>query len=66
MIDTLDNYQMELSLNQRLAHGPTQRERRQNRANWWFRQMHRVVAVAREWTPAPPARPEQVHMKLHS
>ena len=35
-------------------------------ANWWFAQMRRVVSLAMEWKPAPPARPEQVYLPLGS
>jgi hypothetical protein len=38
-------------------------ERRQ-RAQWWFARMRSVVDATLEWTPAPPARPEQVFMSL--
>jgi hypothetical protein len=34
-------------------------ERRLKRAEWWFRQMHRVVHEALDWRPVAPARPEQ-------
>ncbi len=30
-----------------------QRERRLNRANWWFSQMRQVVDRALDWEPAP-------------
>jgi hypothetical protein len=29
-------------------------------ANWWFARMRQVVDRARDWRPAPPARPEQM------
>jgi hypothetical protein len=37
-----------------------QRERRVNRANWWFNQMRQVVDRAFEWQPAPRFKPEQI------
>ena len=37
-----------------------QRERRLNRANWWFDQMRQVVDRAFEWEPAPRPRSEQI------
>jgi hypothetical protein len=40
------------------------RQRRVQRANWWFTQMRRVVDRAVAWPPAPPARPEQVYLTL--
>jgi hypothetical protein len=57
--------QMELGFNGTIVCGMTeQRRRRLGRAQWWFKQMRRAVACATDWTPAPTARPEQVHMKL--
>ena len=35
-----------------------------SRAAWWFHQMRRAVAGAVEWSPAPPARPEQTTLDL--
>jgi len=40
------------------------RQTRLERARWWFRRMHEVVERAADWRPAPPARPEQTHLKL--
>lgn len=37
-----------------------QRERRLNRANWWFDQMRQVVDRAFEWPPAPRFQAEQI------
>ncbi len=37
-----------------------QRERRLNRAHWWFDQMRQVVERAIDWEPAPRFRPEQI------
>ena len=40
------------------------RPQRRNRAQWWFQQMRLLVNSAIDWTPAPPARPEQIHLVL--
>jgi hypothetical protein len=37
-----------------------QRERRLNRANWWFNQMRQVVDRAFDWEPTPRSQPEQI------
>jgi hypothetical protein len=37
-----------------------QRDRRQNRAHWWFGQMRQVVDRAFEWEPASRLKPEQI------
>ena len=37
-----------------------QRDRRLNRANWWFNQMRQVVDRAFEWEPAPRFESEQI------
>jgi len=37
-----------------------QRERRNNRALWWFDQMRQVVERAIDWEPAPRFQPEQI------
>ncbi|MGA2543568.1 MAG: hypothetical protein ABSG78_18620 [Verrucomicrobiota bacterium] len=42
------------------------RQRRVQRAQWWFTQMRRVVDRAVAWPSTPPARPEQVHLTLAS
>ena len=56
--------QMELGIEQRArAKSEAQREAAQ-RAQWWFKQMRRVVNGAMEWKPERIARPEQVHMSL--
>jgi hypothetical protein len=36
------------------------RERRLNRAHWWFDQMRQVVDRAIDWEPAPRFQPEQI------
>jgi hypothetical protein len=35
------------------------RQKKINRARWWFAQMRRAVDNALEWQPEPPVRPEQ-------
>ncbi len=53
--------QMELSLsNVRACQSASRRQRRLNRANWWFAQMRQVVDRAFDWQPAPEPRPEQI------
>jgi hypothetical protein len=56
--------QMELDIAGRRSGGIV-RQRRAQRANWWFTQMRRVVDRAVGWPP-PPGRHEQVHMSLSS
>jgi hypothetical protein len=44
--------QMELSLKAKQARVTAgQKQRRQERAQWWFGQMRRVVAASLEWKP---------------
>jgi hypothetical protein len=44
--------QMELGLKARQARAAAgQKQRRQQRAQWWFGQMRRVVAASLEWKP---------------
>jgi hypothetical protein len=43
---------------------PPIRNRRLTRARRWFNRMHAVVNCARDWKPAPPARPEQTYLTL--
>jgi len=57
--------QMELGFEQQqLSASATVRHSRQTRADWWFRQMRRVVDLAMEWRPTPPARHQQSYMVL--
>ena len=52
--------QMELSLNNPQPRtGAALARRPRSRAQWWFARMRQVVERARDWQPAPPARPEQ-------
>jgi hypothetical protein len=39
--------------------GALRRQRRLERAAWWFTQMRQVVDRALDWQTAPSARPEQ-------
>ena len=62
------NEQMELSLAEAAAAAAAanrcprggRRDRRFNRANWWFNQMRQVVEHAIDWEPAPRFQPEQI------
>lgn len=60
--------QMELGFAARRARAMssarTRRQRRAQRAHWWFQQMRRVVDRARDWQAAPPARHEQAYLTL--
>jgi hypothetical protein len=60
-------HQLELGFAGKRAGEPawlTRRQRRTQRAQWWFRQMRRVVDRAMDWQTAPPARPEQAYLTL--
>lgn len=53
--------QLELSLSNGRTQGrPAFRRPRQTRARWWFQRMRQAVNQARDWQPAPTARPEQI------
>ena len=43
---------------------PSARQRRAQRAQWWFTQMRRVVDRAVAWPSRAPAPPEQAYMTL--
>ncbi len=48
----MNTNQMELSLKAKQARATAnQKQRRQERAQWWFAQMRRVVAASLEWKP---------------
>jgi len=48
----MNTNQMELSLKARQGRATAaQKQRRQQRAQWWFGQMRRVVAASLEWKP---------------
>jgi hypothetical protein len=53
--------QMELGLAEATRYPRVaKRERRLNRANWWFDHMRQVVDRALDWEPAPRFQPEQI------
>ena len=58
--------QMEFGIENRALNtvSAPRRGHRQHRARWWFSQMRAVVNTAMDWSPAPPARPEQVYLRL--
>ena len=57
----MNNSQLELGLGNGRGCRPLDgRQRRLNRAKWWFDRMRQVVDRAFDWTPAPAARPEQI------
>ena len=61
----MHNNQMEFGIENRLNLQPAPRRvARPHRARWWFAQMRAVVSTAMDWTAAPPARPEQIHLRL--
>jgi hypothetical protein len=48
----MNTNQMELSLKaKQLRAAARQKQRREQRAQWWFAQMRRVVDTALEWKP---------------
>lgn len=57
--------QLELGIAGRRSRG-WPRQRRVQRAQWWFTQMRRVVDRAVAWPSSTPGRPEQVHLTLAS
>jgi hypothetical protein len=64
-MSTTEIDQLELTLNSKAARlGRQARQKRRQRAQWWFGQMRRVVDAAMEWRPAPAARPEQAYLTL--
>lgn len=66
-MNTAEINQMELTLNSRAVRlSRMARQKRRQRAQWWFSQMRRVVDAAMEWRPSPSARPEQVYLTLTS
>ncbi|GDY20185.1 hypothetical protein LBMAG56_15300 [Verrucomicrobiota bacterium] len=62
----MQNNQMEFGIEGRPANNSValRRGHRPHRARWWFAQMRAVVNTAMDWSPAPPARPEQVYLRL--
>ena len=51
--------QLEMSFGS-ACHQPTRRQRRLNRAQWWFQRMRQMVDRAVDWQPVPLPRPEQI------
>ena len=61
----MNKEQMELGFNGTVAGRPVKRRARGLvRAQWWFRQMRRVVDQALDWRPIPTVRPEQGYLTL--
>lgn len=60
--------QMELGLGSKTARRKalTRRQNRLQRAQWWFKEMRRVVNGAMDWSKVPNARPEQVYINLEA
>jgi len=59
----MNKNQMELSLQAGKNLAWTRRkEHRKQRAQWWFKQMRRVVDAAMEWQPADHSHPEQSYL----
>ena len=66
-MNTAEINQMELTLNSRAMRlSGMARQKRRQRAQWWFGQMRQVVDAAMEWRQTPIARPEQVYLTLTS
>jgi hypothetical protein len=52
VVAKMNTNQMELSLKAKQVRATAaQKQRRQQRAQWWFAQMRRVVAASLEWKP---------------
>ena len=64
-IEFVHDNQLELGLPSRRGRHAA-RNRRVQRANWWFARMRRVVDTALDWQATPPARPEQEYLTLAS
>jgi hypothetical protein len=57
----MNDQQMELGFGrERVCPSVNRRQRRLNRARWWFERMREAVDRALDWQPAPPPRPEQI------
>ena len=55
------NGQLEMSFaNGRGCQTIDRRQKRLNRAQWWFQRMRQVVEYATDWAPAPIPPPEQI------
>jgi len=62
-IEESEASQLELGIAGRRSRGLC-RQRRAQRAQWWFTQMRRVVDRAVAWPSTTPAPPEQVYLTL--
>jgi hypothetical protein len=62
-IETAQKNQLEFGLAGKRSQGRA-RERRVQRANWWFSRMRQAVAGAVDWQSTPPAQPEQAYLTL--
>jgi hypothetical protein len=60
------NDQLELSFEQQTCRPRDRHERRRSRAAHWFARMRQVVDCATNWQPAPPPRPEQIALPIHT
>ena len=57
----MNSNQMQLGLKARQGRGGArQKQRRQERAQWWFAQMRAAVASAMDWPANGQSRPEQI------
>jgi hypothetical protein len=64
-MDAMNINQMELSLQAgRVQASARRKEHRKQRAQWWFKQMRRVVDAAMEWQPTAGHRPDQSYLAL--
>jgi len=56
----MTNQQIEMALNAGAVQAANRRQRRMNRANWWFARMRQSVEREPEWTPEPRTRHQQI------
>ena len=64
-MNLMRNEQIEMNFGDRKpACDATRHQRRRVRTQWWFQQMRLAVDRAVDWSPAPPARPEQTYIPL--
>lgn len=65
MLNKSNIEQMELDFaNPACANISSNRPPVRRNAQWWFTQMRRVVSLAIDWKPAPPAPPVQVQLSF--
>jgi len=55
--------QMELTFKNGAPALVTTRQKRLNRASWWFNRMRSIVDTAFDWKTAPQPRPEQIWLE---